>query len=137
MLKFLVNALLAFALFACGAVAFADTVSPGSVIVTAPGSGRPESLDDQAIYACARTMVTRMFPGATKLRVVADAGPSVFGDTDDDAMPGYEMAMLLKASPAHSDRTLGMAVCDVTPDAHVVSLMKTTRDVLPPEPGVD
>lgn len=93
---------------------------------------RGRSLDDRAIDSCARAMVTRMFPGTERVRVLANnpGGHEVFSNFTSNAM-GLQMAVLLKASDADTGKTLGTATCNVKPDAQVVSLTPGAKD-LPP-----
>jgi hypothetical protein len=100
-----------------------------SVIVSAHGGVRGTTLDDRAIYACARSMTRRMFPDAERVLVSTSPDNQVFGDVDDNVLPGYQMSILLKAADADTGKTLGTAECDVTPDAKVVSLESTVATV--------
>ena len=101
------------------------------VIVSANGEPRG-SLDDRAIYSCARSMMHRMFPDAQQLRVRVDPnGGQVFGGTDDSTLPGVQMTVQLQASAPDTGQTLGSAVCIVSRDGSVKSLDPGTKS-LPP-----
>jgi hypothetical protein len=89
------------------------------VVVSAHAKGH-RSLDDRAIYACARSMVSRMFPGIKRIRVFTRPA---HGD--------YEMAVLLKAADARTNRPLGSAKCLVSPMAQVELLRPGVKE-LPP-----
>jgi hypothetical protein len=110
--------------------AFAINPTDGGVIVSSHRRG--QSLDDRAIYACARTMVTRMFPGKEPIRVYASTGgEQVFDDFTDDTLLGYQMAVLLTATDAKTGALLGTAECDVAPTAQVVALKPGVKDLSP------
>lgn len=110
---------------------FATRPTDESVAVSG-GYSRGQSQDDRAINSCARTMVRRMFPGTERIQVFANTRDNqVFGNVYDDAMPGFQMAVLLKATDADTGKTLGTAECDVKPNAQVVSLRPGAK-YLPP-----
>jgi hypothetical protein len=99
-------------------------------ITIVTGHYRGLSADDRAIDACAKTMVARMFPGTERIRVnTNDRGHEVFGDPDDNALPGFEMAVLLTATDAKTGAFLGTAECDVTPNAKVTELRPGAKDL--------
>jgi hypothetical protein len=92
------------------------------VVVSAHGKLHGASLDDRAVYACARSMIRTLLPAHQRIRVFTPADTQVFGDIDDDVLPGYEMSALLRATDVGTGETLPTGQCDVTPAAKVVSL---------------
>ncbi len=121
-------------LAAASAVLASDKWEEG-VVVRAHGSVPGGSLDDRAIFACAKSMMRTMFPGAKQVRVFTASGEQIFSDADDNVLPGYEMSVSLKATDLKTGKTLGTAECDVTPAAKVTSLRPGAR-VLQPNAGV-
>jgi hypothetical protein len=101
-------------------------------VIAGDDHNRGRSLDDQAIESCARAMVGQMFPGTERIRVLANkpGDNEVFGNVTSNAL-GLQMAVLLEASDVDTGKTLGTAACNVTSDAHVVSLRPGAKD-LPP-----
>lgn len=109
----------------------ADDWSEG-VIVSATGEPPTQSKEDRAVYACARAMMHDMFPQAKRIRVATNSPDrQVFNASADSALPGVQMAVLLKATDPDTGKPLGSAECDVSPDAKVQSLKPGVRD-LPP-----
>jgi hypothetical protein len=77
-------------------------------------------------------MMRQMFPDATRIRVVANPRDNeVFNNSADAALPGGQMAVLLQATDPNTGKSLGIAECDVSPDAKVSSLKSGVKD-LPP-----
>jgi hypothetical protein len=102
------------------------------VVVSAQSQLKGGSLDYRAIYACARSMKHVMFPRTERIRVFANpTETNVLGDVSDDTLPGFQMAVILKATNADTGKALGTAECDVTPRAEVVSLTPGTKDLSP------
>ncbi|HUN75329.1 MAG TPA: hypothetical protein VMU40_12525 [Steroidobacteraceae bacterium] len=117
---------------ALGSSALAVPERDQGVIVRANTQAHAGTRDDRAIDACARSMLRTMFPGRELIRVRIPRGaPQIFGDSDDDGMPGYQMAVLLEASDPASGRALGSAECDVSPSARVISLRPGAKELIP------
>jgi len=122
--------------FVIGSAALAVNKWDEGVIVSANTHVRGLSRDDQAIYACARSMMKTMFPGVKRIQVFVPGGQQqVFNDSVDDSMPGYRMAVLLSAASVASGKTLGTAECDVSPNARVLALRPGAK-ALAPDPEI-
>jgi hypothetical protein len=122
-------AIAGFALTIATTALAADDWSQG-VVISAEGQPRIQSKDDRAIYACAQTMMREMFPDARRIRVVTNPRDrQVFNSSADSALPGVQMAVLLKASDPDSGKLLGTAECDVSPDSKVQSLKPGVKDL--------
>jgi hypothetical protein len=129
--RFSVGAAVAIVSLAAGSTALAVDWSEG-VVVSAHKPVRGGSLDDRAVYACARSMMDTMFPGKDSIRVYTNPGDNqVFDNSVDSSLPGVRMSVLLKATDAATGETLGTAECDVSRDAKVQSLKPDATD-LPP-----
>jgi len=119
-------------MLALGSSALAVPERDPGVIVSANTQARGATRDDRAIDACARSMLRTMFPGRELIRVRIPRGsPQIFGDSDDDSMPGYQMAVLLEASDPANGRALGSAECDVSPSARVIWLRPGATELIP------
>ena len=120
--------------FAAATAAYAADDWSQGVIVSANGEPRIQTKEDRAIYACAQAMMREMFPEARRIRVATNSRDTqAFNPSADSALPGVQMAVLLRATDPDSGKPLGTAECDVSPDARVQSLKPGVKN-LPPSP---